>query len=391
MKKSAYKKVRVFSLKPHCVLKIGWLVITAVLVQSCTDQPQSKTRPSPSPVPVRVATAVQKSVPREIRAIGNVQASSVVTVKPQVTGRLAEVHFEEGDNVKAGTLLFKIDSRPFQARLRQAQATLAHDQAQLRDARRNAERYAQLIKEEFVAQAEYEQARTKAAALAATVAADQAVVEQARIELQHTSVRAPISGRTGNLLVNAGNVVKADETPLVTIYQLEPVYVSFSVPEEELWEVRRRKAASKLIVRAVSSDQSRTAFGQLSFIDNKVDPETGTVQHKATFPNNERTLWPGEFVDVVMTLAIDSDAIVLPAEAVHRGKDGWFVFVVDENRTARHRSVTVDREVGQLAVIKKGIAVAEVVVTEGHLRLFPGAPVEIRAAEKRLAPSGEDT
>jgi multidrug efflux system membrane fusion protein len=336
MKKSAYRKVRVW-LKPHYILKICWIVIAPALVQSCSDESETKTRTSPGIVPVRVASAVQKSVPREIRAIGNVQASSVVTVRSQVTGRLAEVHFEEGDNVKASSLLFKIDSRPFQARLRQAQATLARDQAQLRDARRNAERYAQLIKEGFVAQADYEQIRTKATALTATVAADQAVVEEAQIELQHTSVRAPISGRTGNLLANAGNVVKADDTPLVTIYQLEPVYASFSVPEEELWEIRRRKAASKLIVRAVSSDESRTVFGQLTFIDNKVDPETGTIQLKATFPNNERTLWPGEFVDVVMTLGIESDAIVIPAEAVQRGKHGSFVFVVDEPGTAQRK------------------------------------------------------
>jgi multidrug efflux system membrane fusion protein len=370
------------------VIQACWFAFALGLVQSCTDSPETNSRTSPT-VPVTVAAAVQKDVPREIRAIGNVQASSVVTIRSQVTGRLARVYFREGTEVEAGNLLFQIDPRPFQARLRQAQATLARDRAQLRDARRNEERYTRLIEKRLVAQAEYEQLRTKAAALAATVAADQAIVDEARIELQHTSVRAPISGRTGNLLVNAGNVVKEDDTPLVTINLLEPVYVSFSVPEDQLWEIRRREKDEGLSVKAIADDQSRTTVGQLTFIDNSIDPETGTIQLKATFPNDKRTLWPGEFVDVVMTLAIDSDAIVIPAEAVQRGKDGSFVFVVDENRTARYRPVIVDRELGQLAVIEKGIAAGEVVVTDGHLRLFPGAPVEIQAAEKRLASSGE--
>ena len=375
-------------------LTICWLAIAPVLVQSCSDERGTEAtisrRASPA-VPVRVATAVQKAVPREIRAIGNVQASSVVTVRSQVTGRLAGVYFKEGEDVKAGALLFKIDPRPFQARLRQAQATLARDQAQLTDARRNEQRYAQLIEKGFVARAEYEQIRTKAAALAATVAADRAIAEEARIELQHTSVQAPITGRTGNLLVNAGNIVKADDTPLVTINRLEPVYVSFSVPEDQLWKIRPHKVADGLTVKAISSDESRTADGQLTFINNKVDPETGTIQLKATFPNDKRMLWPGEFVEVVMTLAIDSDAIVVPAETIQRGKDGSFVFVVDGNRTAQHRPVVVDREIGQLAVIEKGITAGDVVVTDGHLRLFPGAPVEIQDTGNGLATSMEGT
>lgn len=359
------------------------LVVALFVLHACSDgsapTPEAKGAAAPQAVPVRAALAVQKAVPRVVRAIGTVQPSATVTVRPEVGGRLARVHFKEGQEVERGDLLFTIDPRPFEARVRQARAALARDQAQLENARKDEARYARLVAQGFVARQEYDQARTKVEALAATVWADRAQVEEARIELGHTSIRAPMTGRTGNLLVHEGNVVKADETALVVITRIEPVFVSFSVPEEQLAEIQRHQAEAPLTVDALAAEGADPiARGTLTFIDNRVDPATGTIQLKATFPNQKRRLWPGKFVDVAVTVTIDPAATVVPAEAVQTGQQGSYVFVVKPDQTVESRTVVVERSTGSETVIATGVAPGETVVTDGHLRLTPGARVEIK-------------
>jgi membrane fusion protein, multidrug efflux system len=359
------------------------LVVALFIVHGCSDgsapTPEAKGAAAPQAVPIRAALAVQKAAPRVVRAIGTVQPSATVTVRPEVGGRLARVHFKEGQEIERGDLLFTIEPRPFEARLQQARAALARDQAQLENARKDEARYARLVAQGFVARQEYDEARTKAEALAATVRADRAQVEEARIELGHTSILAPMTGRTGNLLVHEGNVLKADETALVVINRIEPVFVSFSVPEGQLADIRSHQAEAPLAVEVLASESAaRIARGTLTFIDNQVDPATGTIQLKAIFPNQAQRLWPGEFVDVAVTVAVDPAAIVVPAEAVQTGQQGTYVFVVKPDAIVESRAVVVERSTGRETVIARGVAPGEMVVTDGHLRLTPGARVEIK-------------
>ena len=352
-------------------------------------------------VPVMVGTIGQKTMPVQLRAIGNVQSYSTVAVKTQVGGELQHVYFKEGQEVHKGDLLFTIDPRPFEAQLKQAEANLARDLAQLENAHLEARRYADLVKKAYVAQEQYDQTRTTAAALEATVRADQAAVENAKLQLSYCSIRTPIDGRTGNLLVHAGNIVKANDTtplapgpwgsspvsvPLVVINQISPIYAAFSVPEQYLPEIKKRMAAEKLPVDAIIlHDDKQPVRGELTFMDNAVDLTTGTIQLKATFPNHDKALWPGQFVDVLLTLATQPDAIVVPSQAVQMGQEGQYVFVVKPDLTVEFRSIVVDREVGAETVVKEGLQPGEKVVTDGQLRLVPGARVEERAATEAVA------
>jgi len=317
---------------------------------------------------VTVAPAVQKDAPVSLRAIGNVTAYSTVSLKAQVEGRVARVYFAEGQEVKRGDLLFALDARPFEAALRQAEANLARDRAQAENARVGAGRFARLVKDGIVSQDEYDQAHARAASLEATVTADQAAVESARIQLQYCSIASPIDGRIGEILVHEGNVVKANETVLAVINQLRPIYVEFAVPQQELDEIRARMAGGELPVEAFRpAAEDHPVVGTLNFINNMVDTASGTVLLKAIFPNANEELWPGQF-----------DAVMIPSRAVQTGQDGKFVFVVQPDGTVASRPVSVGQTVGQEVVVEQGLAAGEQVVTEGQLRLAPGVRVQAK-------------
>jgi len=357
-------------------------LLVALAQVACTSGAgeTAATRP-PALVPVKVATAVLRDMPVQIRAIGTVEAHATVAVRAQIEGALAQVHFREGDAVRRGQLLFSIDARPFEAELRQAQAALARDQAQARNAAVDAKRRADLFEAGLVSRDEFDNAQTNAAALDATVRADEAAVENARLRLQYTTIHAPVDGRIGQLLVNAGNLIKLNDTTLAIIHQIRPVYVAFSIPEHNLAAVRRHRAAAALAVDAKATDRpDHTVRGELSFIDNQVDRSTGTVRLKAAFTNEDEALWPGQFVDVALTLAVEQQAVVVPFVAIQIGQQGPYVYIVDAKGEAELRSVEVGETTGNEVIVRKGIAGGEVVVTDGQLRLVPGSKVEIPAA-----------
>jgi len=301
-----------------------------------------------------------------------------VSVKSRVEGHLARVYFVEGQEVKRDDPLFLVDPRPFEAAVRQAEANLARDRAQAENARVELERFARLARQGVASREEYDQARTRARSLDATVAADEAAVESARIQLQYCSIRSPIDGRAGQLLVHEGNVVKANETPLAVINQLRPAYVEFSVPQQDLPEIRKHMAGGALPVEARPDDAGPPAAGQLTFVNNTVDTSTGTVLLKGTFPNPDEELWPGQFVNVALRLTTLNAAVMVPARAVQTGQQGKYVFVVRPDGTAESRPVVVGHMVGDDVVIEKGLAPGEQVVTEGQLRLGPGVRVEVK-------------
>jgi multidrug efflux system membrane fusion protein len=331
-------------------------------------------------VPVTTAVAVQKSVPLSVQGIGTVIAASTVTVRAQVTGELTSVNFVEGDEVQEGQVIVTIDKRPLEAALQQMQAALDRDVAQAANARSQATRYQDLLKRGIATKEQVDQIMTNAAALDATVELDKANVENAKVQLQYATIRAPLTGKTGLLQVHPGNLVRAtDTTPIVTINKITPVYVSFSVPEAMLPDLKRYMARGKLAVTALPpNDQGAPAEGLINFIDNAVDPTTGQIKVKGTFPNTDRHLWPGQFVNVSVTLSTEPNAIVVPSLAVQTGQQGTYVFVVKSDQTVDLRPVTVERTAGDQSVIKTGVKPGETVVTDGQLRLNPGTRVSIK-------------
>jgi multidrug efflux system membrane fusion protein len=335
-------------------------------------------------VPVLVATAMQKAVPVQVRAVGNVEPYTTVSVKSQVTGVLMQAHFKEGQDVKKGQLLFTIDPRPFEAALKQAEANLARDAAQLRNLREQVKRYAELVEKQYVSREQFDQIKTNADAAEAVVEADKAAVENAKVQLSYCYIYSPVNGRAGTLLVNEGNLVRVnDGTPLVVINQIMPIYVTFSVPEQHLGDIKRHMANGKLQVTAqFAADEGRPETGALVFVDNAVDRSTGTIKLKAEFSNTERRLWPGQFVNVALTLSTQPDAVVVPSEAVQVGPQGQQVFIVKEDRRVEVRPVTVGQTQEGESVITKGVAPGEVVVREGQFLLGPGSRVEIREAAR---------
>ena len=340
-----------------------------------------KAEPPKKPVvPVTVAAVVQKTVPVQILAIGNVEAYSTVGVKAQVGGQLLHVHFREGQEVKKGDLLFTIDPRPFEATLRQAEANLSKDSAQLENARVEVGRYADLVKKGYVAQQQYDQIRTNFATLEAAVEADRALVENARLQLKYCYIYSPITGRTGSLIANEGNVIKANaDTSIVVVNQVQPIYVTFSVPEQYLGEIRKYMGGGTLKVEAFPSKGDKNpAVGRIAFIENVVDTATGTIKLKGSFDNRDKRLWPGQFIHVVLTLTVQNNAVVAPTEAVQTGQQGQFVFVVKDDLTAEVRPVVVSRTSGGESVIEKGLTPDEKVVTDGQIRLMPGAKMVIK-------------
>ena len=331
-------------------------------------------------VPVTAAPVVQKSVPLAVQGIGTVIAASTVTVRAQVTGELTAVHFIEGDEVTEGQVIVEIDKRPLEAALQQTQAALDRDVAQAANAKSQAARYEDLLKRGIATKEQVDQIVANAAALDATVALDRANIENAKVQLQYATIRAPLTGKTGLLQVHPGNLVRAtDTTPIVTINKITPVYVSFSVPEAMLPDLKRYMARGKLAVTALPpNDQGAPATGLINFIDNAVDPTTGQIKVKGTFPNTDRHLWPGQFVNVNVTLSTEPNAIVAPSLAVQTGQQGTYVFVVKPDQTVDLRSVVVERTSGEQSVIKSGLKPGEIVVTDGQLRLNPGTRVSVK-------------
>jgi len=337
-------------------------------------------KPQQVAAPVRIATVSSRTMPVEIQAIGNVEAISTVSIKAQISGQLVGVHFKEGDFVKKGQLLFSIERPPFEAALRQAEGTLAKDEAQSLNAKLDAERYAGLGKQGVVSRQQVDAAAAAANAMAASVAADKAAVETARINLQYTSIYSPINGRTGNIGVKEGNLVKANDVPiLVTINQIEPIYVSFSIPEQQLAELKQYSAVNTLKVDAAPQGSNQHFQGRLTFMDNAVDLTTGTIKLKATFDNAAHVLWPGQFVDVRLKLKSQPNSIVIPTAALQTSQNGTFVYLVKDDLTAQPQPVKVAWNVGDDTVISSGLQPGQRVVTDGQLRLTPGARVDIKS------------
>ncbi len=369
----------------------------------------AKAAAPPPAVPVSASDVAARDVPIQLRAIGNVQAYATVSILSLVGGEVLRIHFTEGQDVRAGELLFTIDPRQFeiallqaeaqrsqhQAQVAQAQANLERDTAQHENAKVEEGRYKKLVDGGFIAREQYDQIRTTEKSLAATidasraavttaqaaVRADEALVDNAKLQLSYTEIRAPIEARAGNVLIHRGNVVKANDVgnPLVVLNRIHPIYVSFAVPEQYLERIKRFRAAGELQVVAQGPGPSdKAARGELTFINNTVDMATGTIQLKATFQNADNVLWPGQFVNVVLTLNTERNALVVPAQAVQTGQQGSYVFVVKRDMTVESRPVTVAFTDGPISVIAKGLAAGERVVTDGQLRLVPGVRVELR-------------
>ena len=330
-------------------------------------------------VPVTVAKAGVKTVPVQVEVIGNVEAYSNVSVRTQIAGEIERAYFTQGQEVKKGQLLFTIDRRPFDAALHQYEANLARDEAQLANARAQAERNDKLFQEGIISKDQFDTIRTTAEAQEATVKADRAAIETAKINLGYCSVYSPLDGRTGSYQVYPGNIAKSNDTVLVVINQIHPIYVSFAVPEQYLPQVKDYQARGPLKVEALIPQDSRgPSAGQLEFIDNSVDQATGTIRMRASFQNPDGRLWPGQFVNVAMRLSAQPNATVVPSQAVETGPNGKYVFIVKPDTSAELRPVVAGETVSGETVIEKGVAPGESVVTDGQLLLAPGSKVEIK-------------
>jgi multidrug efflux system membrane fusion protein len=365
-------------------------VLVAGLAFACSGK--QKAAPAAETVPVEAAKVERRSVPVEVRAIGHVETLATVAVKARVGGEVTQVAFREGQDVRPGDLLFVIDRRPYEAAVAEAKARLERDRALAKNAEESAARYAELVKKDFVTPQQYDEMGANAAAALATVRADEAAVQSAELDLSYCRITSPIAGRTGSILVHGGNMLKqGDDRTLVTINQIRPIAVSFTVPESSLEAIRvQYRAGQKLAVTVSASEKADpensaapgTAVGietgELSFVDNAVDSATGTIRLKATFANASGSLWPGQFVNAVLKLSTDPNALVIPTQALQTGQQGSFVFVVKKDLTVEPRNVTVARTQGALAVIAKGLEPEERVVTDGQLRLAPGSKVEIK-------------
>lgn len=332
----------------------------------------------PPAVPVTVAPVLQETVPIRLQAIGNVEAYQTVSVKARVDGQIVAVNFREGDPVKKGEALFRVDPRPYEAALRQAEANALRDKAARDQARSQEKRYQELLEKNFVSKEAYAQIRTNAATAEATAAASQAALENARLNLEYCTIVSPLDGYVGKVLLAAGNMVRAnDVNALAVINQVRPIYVNFAVPEQSLPEVRKYRAAGPLAVETVPDPGAPPARGELIFVDNAVDPSTGTIRLRARFPNTDAALWPGQFVTVTLRLYDQVDAIIIPAPAVQNGPEGQYVYVVGQDLVANVRKIAVQRTDGERVIVASGLQKGERVVTRGQLRLGPKTRVQI--------------
>lgn len=358
----------------------GLVVMAALVLASCTNK-KEKPRPRP-PAPVLTAAAVTADIPQRLVMSGTVEAIESVILRPQLSGELSAVYFSEGQDVKRGQKLFMIDPRPYQAALKKAEAALARNRIIMENARRDHERYAQLVKDGIVTHEQAEGYRTKAESAAADLEADRAAVENARVQLSYCTITAPISGRLGNLTVHRGNVVEVTKTALVTLNRIAPIYITFGLPERELAAVKAKMATGTLLVDADLQDGG-TERGLITFLDNAVDPATGTIKLKGTFENRGRKLWPGQFVQVGITLAEYKGSVAVPSQAVQNGQQGTFVLVVKQDMTAELRPVSVGPTYQGLTAIVKGLVVGEQVVIDGHVRVVPGGKLEIKQPDQQ--------
>ena len=357
----------------------GGYVTRAWWLPSRTQPPAATQAPAQ---PVIAGLVSQADVPLQITSIGTVQPIATVLVKSRLDGQIAKIAFEEGREVKAGDLLFSLDDRALTAQLRQAEATLARDRAQLVRAQQELKRQQELSQRDYASRQKLEQSQSDASAADATVRASEAAAENARVQLSYATIRSPINGRTGSIAAKEGNVVKANDQSLVTITQVRPIYVAFAMPERNLGAIRAALAKGAVAVSAAPpNDAAASEGGTLTFIDNQVDTATGTIALKATFDNAHNTLWPGQFVQVTMTLGTQQNAVVVPSASVQTGQNGLYVFVIKPDSTAEVRPVTVARTQGSMSVISSGLAIGERIVLEGQLRLATGTRVAPRASE----------
>ncbi|MCM3881544.1 MAG: efflux RND transporter periplasmic adaptor subunit [Vicinamibacterales bacterium] len=369
---------------------LGCLVAAAALPACAPSEAQQPRQGGGQPsVPVAVATVETKSMPVEVDVVGTAEAFSSVAVRAQITGELTSVNFEQGQDVQAGQVLFTLDRRPLEAALTQAESNLRRDIAQANNARAIAERLDDLVERGISTKAERDTAVATATALEAQVGANTAAVENAKVQLQYATIRAPLAGRTGALMVNTGNLVRAnDQTPLVVINQIAPMYVSFGIPENVLPDLRRYMAQGSLQVEATpTGDGGPPATGRITFVDNTVDQSTGSIKVKGTFANADRKLWPGQFVNIAVRLSTERSAIVAPTAAVQMGPQGEYVFLVKQDKTVEMQPITVARAAGADTVIKAGLRPGDVVVTDGQLRLVPGSRISVKTTEGSKDPS----
>ncbi|VBB07767.1 rnd efflux pump membrane fusion protein barrel-sandwich domain [Lucifera butyrica] len=353
------------------------LLVLSSLIFGCGD----KKAASPSTVAVTVGKVETRTMPIQLDAVGNVQAYNSAAITPLVTGRVLQLHFQQGQDIKAGDLLITIDPEPFEQQLAQAKAQLTHDRNQAAFNQATAKRYDYLLHNDAVSRQDYEQMATAASTENATVAQSEAAVENARINLNNCYIRSPINGRTGAILANIGTLATANQTQLVVVNQITPIFVQFSIPEKYLAAVTAAQKNGPLPVMANISDQGmRVTDGVLTFIDNTVDTTSGVIQMKAQFPNTNRQLWPGQFVRITVKLGEQSNAVVVPDAAIMDGQQGKYVFIVKDDLTVEVRPVTVDRVFDGLAVVTKGLDPGETVVTDGQVNLRPGAKVSVKQA-----------
>lgn len=369
---------------------IGFLLAATLLVSGCGSEKKGDPAAGRRDrlVPVSVSPVLQKTIPLEVSGIGNAEAYSSVPVKSRIGGELKKIHFREGQEVRQGDLIFSIDPQPYEAALKQAQANLARTAALTKKAEEDLKRYQDLIRKEYISREQFDQAQANAEAQTASLKADQAAVENARLNLSYCSIHAPLSGVAGSLLFHQGAQIKAnDDKAMVTINRVQPIYVSFSIPESSLPDIKKYAARGPLKVR-VSVDNGTTFSeeGLLTFIDNTVDPATGTIRLKGTFDNKNKALWPGQFLRVALTLSSQPDAIVIPSQAIQTGIQGQYVFVATAEQKAEARPVTVGRNLEGLTVIEKGLKPGEQVVIDGHFQLAPGSKLQIKQA---INPPGE--
>jgi len=365
-------------------LKIYCCAVLAVIVAGigCSNNNKEKTV-RPQVIPVIVQAVVEKMAPVQIRVIGTAEAYSTVSVKSQVGGELLQVHFKEGQDVKKNALLFTIDPRPYEAALKKAEAVLARDVVLAKKADEDVKRYAELVEKDYVTKEQFDQIRANADSLQATIKSDEASVESARLDLDYCSIYSPIEGRTGDLLIKQGNLVKAnDQTALIVINQIHPLYVRFSIPEQNLPDVKKFMAQGTLkIEAAVPNSDGAAAEGNLSFVDNTIDTMTGTIMLKGEFDNKDNMLWPGLFVNVVLTLT-QTRVLVIPTQTIQTSQEGQFVFVVKNDQTVESRPVTSGRRLNGEVVIESGLKAGELVVTDGQIQLVPGSKVSIKNSGK---------
>ena len=361
------------------IFLVAVLAVATFIVFQANRGSRADTQKGPPAVPVTAVPVVMKTVPVRLIAIGNVEPYTTVALKARVDGQIVSVRFREGEEVRQGSVLFEIDPRPFAAALKQAQANLLKDQALLDRANQQEARYKDLLAKNFISADAYEQVRTNAETAKATVAADDAAIENSRLSLEYCTIRAPVTGYAGRIQIQQGNLVKAnDVNALVTINQIVPVYASFSIPEQNIADIRKYQADGELKVQATFTNAAHAPIaGKLSFLDNSADMTTGTIKLKAEFANTDKALWPGQFVNVVLTLYDQKDAIVAPSAAVQNGPNGQYVFVVKSDLTAELRSIKIARAEGDDTVVASGLKPGEQVVTVGQVRLAPGTRVSL--------------